>query len=431
MAALGESLSKKTTQVMEVVEQAKKRAPEPRAADGTIPISLDELFQIQEIADNIERHSTAIVIIPRNFIVSLVSQFDAFMGRLMRAIFLVRPDLLRESQKNLTFAQLLQFGTIEQAREFILEKEIESLLRESHAEQFAVLEKKLEMPLRKDLASWPAFTEVTERRNLFVHCDGFVSSQYLAVCESAKSTVDAKLGQRIGVAPDYFKGAYNIVFEIGVKLGHVLWRKLVPDDRAAADKDLNQIGYQLLSAAEFDLAKMLLEFALDTLKKYSSEEIRLFLLINLCIAYDETASGDKVKLRLASVDWSATSDKFKLAVATLEGRENDVFGLMRKIGTRGEVEAWSYRRWPLFRKLRESTEFASVFEGIFGEPLHNPNREAGAAVENLLKHSEAAKRNASKGPNSTDGISQEPSGQKADKVIDLNSADSTASREEG
>ena len=90
----------------------------------------------------VTKANISLKIIERNFIVSLVSQFDAFMGDLIKTMYYVRPELLNGSDKQLTFANLLEFGDIETAREYIIEKEIETVLRESHAEQFKWLEKK-------------------------------------------------------------------------------------------------------------------------------------------------------------------------------------------------------------------------------------------------------------------------------------------------
>ena len=46
---------------------------------------------------------------------------------------------------------------------------------------------------------------------------------------------DIEVGKRIEVTPDYFEKAYYCIFEIGVKLAHVLWRKHQPEDLENAD----------------------------------------------------------------------------------------------------------------------------------------------------------------------------------------------------
>src|SRR5690606_20051885 len=69
-------------------------------------------------------------LIQRNFIVSLVSQFDAYVGSLIRKIFLIKPELLNGSERNLTFSKLSEYSSIDEVKEYIIEKEITSVLRD-------------------------------------------------------------------------------------------------------------------------------------------------------------------------------------------------------------------------------------------------------------------------------------------------------------
>ena len=98
------------------------------------------------------------------------------------------------------------------------------------------------MPLRDGLAVWPAFVELCERRNLLTHTGGAVLQQYLRNCADNKCKVDAKLGDTLIVDHKYFKDAIKTVAEVGLKLGHVMWRKFLPSDRSQADGDLNKLG---------------------------------------------------------------------------------------------------------------------------------------------------------------------------------------------
>lgn len=115
----------------------------------------------------------------------------------------------------------------------IIEKEVETVLRNSHVEQFDWLESKFGIPLRKGLDSWPTFVETTERRNLLVHTGGIVSSQYIKNCKEHKVAFgnDLKPGSELHVDAEYVAKAYFCIFEIGVKLAHVLWRKLDSNTR--------------------------------------------------------------------------------------------------------------------------------------------------------------------------------------------------------
>lgn len=309
-------------------------------------------------------------LVPRSLFVSLVSQFDAYLGRILRQLFKIRPEILTASANTLTFAQLVEFGSIENAREYIIDKEIESILRKSHSEQFDWLENKLGLPLRTNLPAWTLFIEITERRNLFVHTNGLVSHQYLEVCERHKCEVpsDVAPGKSLSISGEYFRAAYDCLFEIGIKLAQVLWRRVEPGKMASADASLNRVCYELLVEGRYRLARVLLDFGTETLKKHSSEESRLLLVVNRAQTYKWTGEHERSRAILDAEDWSAANLKFKLACAVLRDDHEVALQLMSQIGTDGEMNKHYYREWPLFKEIRKSSEFAAKFEEIFREP---------------------------------------------------------------
>jgi len=331
-------------------------------------IGAEHVSKVNRLRNKLEQARHASVIVPRSFVVALVSQFDSFLGRLMRALFFLKPEVLNAADRTLSFAQLNSFRNVGDAREFIIEKEVESVLRKSHAEQFDWLENKFDIKLRVGLDVWPQFIEVTERRNLFVHSDGVVSSQYLQVCQRYNCQLDDNLsaGKTLGIDEDYLREAYRCIFEIGVKLAHVLWRKLAPGDRQAADQNLNEISFELMARENFEMARRLLDFAMCVLKDYSSEQYRRIFLINRAQAYKWLGDEPKTLEILQAEDWSASSDKFTLAVAALRDHFDYAAQLMTKLGRDGEMKKEFYEEWPVFREFRNSQPFAKAFEKIFG-----------------------------------------------------------------
>jgi hypothetical protein len=308
-------------------------------------------------------------IIPRSLLVSAVSIFDAFIGSLVKACLQLQPGFLNASERSFTFSELNQFSTLDDVKEHVIEKEIESLLRSSHSEQFRWMESKFSLPLTKGLNSWPTFLELTERRNLFVHADGRVSSRYLQVCGSDNIYVQDGLaiGKQLEATPEYLEKAHICLSEIGIKLAHVLWRKLRPNEIEEADKTLNQICYDYLVDEEYDLALIILNFATGTLKKWSNEDYRRMLIINLAIAYKWLNHDDKCLKTLDDEDWTASALKFRLAVAVLRDKFNEAAILMKEIGAQREVKEESYRQWPLFKRFRETSLFLPTFRDVFGK----------------------------------------------------------------
>lgn len=336
----------------------------------TTKIDFKHINKYLDLDKKAENSFLAERLIQRNFIVSLVSQYDAYIGSLIRRVFIIKPELLNSSERNMTFSKLSQYNSIEEAKEYIIEKEIESVLRDSHYNQFKWLENKLNMTLTKDLPSFCDFIEITERRNLFVHSNGIVSSQYLAVCNKHKYQFDSIIttGQELSVDKKYFTKAYRVLFEIGIKLSQVIWRKLLPNDLENADLSLNYIIYRLLQRREYKLAINLSEFATTILKKHSSQEVKLIFNVNKAQSYKWNNQDEICSKMMKGMDWSAMSDKFKLSKAVLLDDYETAYKLMRKIGKdQDEMPQEGYKEWPLFNKIRQEKRFKEVYEEIYNE----------------------------------------------------------------
>jgi hypothetical protein len=281
------------------------------------------------------------------------------------------PETLNGSAYTLTYSQLLQFGSVENAREYIIDKEVESVLRESHSKQFEWLEAKFGLPLRKDLAVWPVFIELTERRNLFVHTNGVISHQYMDVCKKHACAVanDLCSGKSLEVNREYFNTAHDCLLEIGVKLAQVLWRKTQPHDIGKADSNLIRVSYELIREGRYKIAKVLLDFGTETLPRYASEENRLTMVINRAQAYKWSGDATGSKRILDAEDWSAVGLKFKLCHAVLLDGFKTAGEFMKQIGPySNEITKVSYQDWPIFKEFRNSPEYSTIYEALFKEP---------------------------------------------------------------
>ena len=348
-----------------------KKGTEEKDDDGEIfyTFSPEDGHKYEILEKNFEIATAAREIIPNSLFVSLISQFDSFLSNLIREIFLAKPAILNSSERNLTFSKLLELRSIEEAKEYIIEKEIESVLRDSHSNHFDWLETKLGIPLRKELPIWKTFIEITERRNRFVHNDGVISSQYLTVCRQNKVDFESeqKLGDKLNITPEYFELTYKCLFEISVKLTQVVWRKLLPDDVENSDESLNDICFDLLRQNQIDLASVLLDFATVILKKHHNEESKTVFIVNKALSLKLSDKMVECQEIVNSKDWSACSDKFKVAKEALLDNFEEVAILMKRIGADGEIDKLNYKIWPLFHEFRKTELFKNSYKEIFGE----------------------------------------------------------------
>lgn len=313
-----------------------------------------------------EHVDLALSILPRSFLVSMVTQFDAYFARLIRVLYFTKPELLEASGNTLSFAELVELKSIEAAREFLLEREVEAVLRKSSIEQFTWLENKFGIPLRKDLVSWHTLLEAMERSHHFVHRNGVISQQYFDVCRALGIPVDGviSIGDKLPASSEYFDSAYRALYEISVKLAHIFWRTLKPEELDAADRNLLKITQDLIIMEKYRLAIALLDFSVLTLKKFNNEETRRTFIINRALAYKWNKQENICSLVLSQEEWAGQPDHIQLAVAVLSDNFTLAAMIMEKIG-KSEAQKISYIEAPLFREFRKSVDFHRAYEKVF------------------------------------------------------------------
>ncbi len=354
----------------------------------SVSVKHEDSKNFNELSRNVKTSILASKIITESLFVSLLTQYDAFTNKLLKTLFAIRPECINTSDSILSFAQLSEFTSIEKARTYIIEKEIETVLSKSHHEQFDYIEKKLNLKLVTNLPIWKTFIEITQRRNLFVHSDGIVNSEYLEICKAHNCELeDIKLNQRLVTKIDYFIRAYDCLYELSTKLTHTIWRELLINDFKSADQELNAICFDLMVSEQYNLSDELLEYAVNQSKHYNESTKRIFI-INRALSLYLQDKIEEAKKIIINKDWSASSDNFKLASLIIFENYEGACQIMLKIGDHGEVNKENYRSWPLFYKLRSEKIFKKTFKKIFNEKyntLEIPKKPIQKLISILIK----------------------------------------------
>lgn len=297
MELLSNVLQNKMNPILEPLERHFDDHSARRANRVEFAVKKYSLNQLFISVSEMNRAHASIRISSRSFLNSLVSQFDAFLSRIIYLVISEHPESLLSSDRSIAFAQLSEFTSLDEARSFFIEKQVEGVIRQSHTEHFEWLEKHLEVKLRKGLSVWPAFVEATERRNLFTHNGGIVTRQYLSKVREVNYVFSKcpELGSELKLPRAYYSEALDVFCEIGVKLGHVVWRKIRPNDAENANKWLINHTFDLLNAKEYQIAANVLEFAVNepSISKKMDETSSLVCTINLCTSLRELGHFDK------------------------------------------------------------------------------------------------------------------------------------------
>jgi len=334
----------------------------------------NKTWKLERLRNRVERREHALRIVSESFLVTLISQFDTFIGALVRAVLIQRPEILNASDRVLTFAQLQNFASMDDARIHLMDKEIDQLLRGSHPDQIVWFEKRMgksKVPFTGRLGKWPAFIEATERRNVVIHADAQTSHQYLEVCKSvgADLPADMTVGTRLNINLTYNKGAYEATVEVGLRLGIIVWLQFRPKDGLLVLATLNAVILDYVNEGKFALARDICDFGCSLVAEYGNEGARKMLTLNLAQCHKWLNDEARMKEVLDAEDWSACDLACKLALAVLKDQSVLIEGAVRDLAKINGIEPNHYRSWPIFRKLRQDKKFQELFLEIYGEPL--------------------------------------------------------------
>jgi hypothetical protein len=331
-------------------------------------IDANYLKEFIQCSRPIKSYSRSKTLITRGFLVSLISQWDAFIGEMIKEIFNAKAEIINSSEKSFTFSSISSFKSIDDVRNYLVEQEVDTVLRKNHIDQIKYLETKSGLTFLDKKDSWKMFVEATERRNLFVHTDGKVSDQYLKQCNEYGIALSSnvKANTQLEVSAIYFRSLCDYLIELSVRLVHSIWRKLLPNDLPKSEAGLLNLSVALLASEIYEPVTNILTFGLSW-RTFSSDKFRLYMLINKAQSLKWSGKNEECLQMLLAEDWSATSDAVMLPKLVLEDKFAEAAELVVRIGAGNpEFTPDSYQDWPVFKEFRKSDEFLNSFKKVFG-----------------------------------------------------------------
>lgn len=291
-----------------------------------------------------------------------VSFLDALLAELLRFFYGRFPDSLNGEEHELTFKELCDLGSIDVAREYVMSRKVESVLRQSTKEQFRFLRSKLKVDLSM-LNEWEIYlNETIQRRHIWVHNGGKVSKLYLnnVVDERMRSQLDVKEGDILPVDQSYLRRAIDRVNLAGVVISQQCWRKWVPIEAAYADRVLSDNVYDTLCDRRFVAGQYLGSFAVKVVD--SSDAARRDTIINWAQAWKWAGKHARAIQIVDEHDWSSCSLRYRIAVAIIRDNESEAIELLPLALRAGDISPSHIESWPIFQAIRGQAEVQEILK---------------------------------------------------------------------
>lgn len=255
--------------------------------------------------------------------------------------------------KPLTFDDLKNFETVDDAKTFLLDQYIENLLRNSFDNWLDEIDSKMKINIKKmsELkVEINLINETLQRRHLIIHNDGIVNDLYIKKVDS-KLTSHLVKGEELELDTSYISSRIDVIRKFGLILIYLYGQKKHKSDLNVffesynnlllniLHKDCEGVRYVFRSFSELDIeysSKLISKINYFLSYKLSGsneadDEIHSFETNALSIEYQ---MAKKILLKDENVD--------KITIDFLKGEEDDVFV--------------SISEWPLIQLVKENTK---------------------------------------------------------------------------
>ena len=340
--------------------------------NGVKIYGLDEetFLQLAPAFERVSRFRRGVSALPAALLMSIVATFDSSVADIVRAMLTLKSNTFQVGEKTIPLGEVLQASPIDEIKAKILDDEIYQFSRGSHEDQVKYIEKVFHINIIEHWKRWPDFVEVFERRNLIAHGEKSFTERYVAICKKHNHKGSEKvLGARIELSFDYLKQANEILLEFAILLVFSLWRKHFAEQKDEAFSAVNQTAFELIRSHEYTVPIRVLEYVLSLKNVEAAESTRRMMVVNLASAYAHSGNNDKCAQILDGVDWSASSDNYKICVAALKSNLKEVCRLMPLVEAAGSVTKSDIREWPVFDFVRDKPEVIQKFEEVYKEPM--------------------------------------------------------------
>jgi hypothetical protein len=344
---------------------------------GTIyGIKLEQYGPVSDFILKLKELDVGYEALPSSTILSLVATFDSYISDIVRILLLAKPERYESSSKSMSIKDILSMKSFDDVIEKIVDDEIDALMRGSHEEQIKFIESNFSVSIREKYEKWSKFIEIFERRNIIAHGNMVINRIYVTNCNTNGFNVDvSKIGTKLDLNYSYMRKSIDLLMEFGLLLIFSLWRKHYKDSEDASSLMISDIAYDLIRRGRYSVANGVLDFALNKQKPPSKDNIKRIMIVNHANANKKMKNEDVCKKILSGTDWSASSDNYKICVASLNENVEAVLSLMPKVASAESVSKDEFREWPALDWVRNDDRVIQKFMEVYGEPMKEVSSE--------------------------------------------------------
>jgi len=316
-------------------------------------------LDLSALAENLDKHPQQELLFLKNTIVSIVSLMDNMFSLIFRYYYSKNPDKLSIDNKSITYLELDQVEKIDDAKTYLLDKEIETiLLNEGIRNRFKILKEEMGIILPNNQEHLQELDKLIKTRNLIVHNSCNADQEYI----KKYSTESLKKGNEIPLDREYVLNSLALAFYVGGFILQSTQIKYTDKKLNSSDFILNDLIHELVKKEKYTYLKEIYnvsqELALD-------DSTKKMIVINFCIgAKKQKKSKEHIEKILIKEDWSMADDYISLCLYALRDKHELFYSQLKKLIKDKRITGKKILEWQIFTLYRKKAKFREIIKKV-------------------------------------------------------------------
>lgn len=289
-------------------------------------------------------------------LVTIISYVEWFLAQLIHRYYEKNPNAIGLKDKQLSLNDLYEIGSIDDAKKYLIDTKVESVLRGSFKDWIAFLKDQMGLSMGYLKESEEMLIEACQRRNLYVHNGGVVNSIYLKNC-SFNSSKGPEIGAKLTCDNEYIENVLSAFEKSFLLISAELWKKTEPKN-SSRFKVLSEMAHEHICNERYDIGKSISYFLWGD--KGQKEIDQTVAQINYWQAIKWSGDFSSILKDVQNADFSAKDSIFILAQHVLLDEYEQAFNLMPDVLKTDKLNFKDVVDWPLFKELREQEGFKAL-----------------------------------------------------------------------
>ncbi|MFA9144876.1 hypothetical protein [Bacillus safensis] len=320
--------------------------------DSDVGEGFAEFIKISDLSNK------QVAMIYTSSLINLVVYFELLANKLIQMRLENYPETMNIKQKMLSFKEIEDIGSIEEAKKYLIQQEVISLMNSGFLTWMEYFKRNFKVEVKGSSAPLDKINEIFSRRHLYVHNEGIVSSIYLSRVK-AEYKGEAKLGKKLKISEAYLLDSLEAIKSFGLLLALETWRR---EEKESEDRHefILDFGFGTMKNKEWKISSELYYFLLNE-QKITSGTLYMAKM-NYWLCMKNLGRLEDFRSEIEAEDFSALDPAFIICREALLDNYDKLFSMLdNQLGY--SIKLKELENWPIFEDLRNHEKYQEFIAG--------------------------------------------------------------------